>query len=103
MSKGGDDQAYVRAILDNLADGIITFDEAGRVESFNRAAGRIFGCSPSEALARDVHEFVPDPTPDLVTRAGREQTGRRKDGDSFPMEVTISETRLSGRKMTIVV
>jgi two-component system, cell cycle sensor histidine kinase and response regulator CckA len=100
---GGSEQAYVRAILDNVAEGIITFDEAGRVESFNRAAGRIFGCTPSEALARDIRDFVPDPTPQLIGSAGREQTGKRSDGETFPMDVIISEARQGGRKMQIAV
>ncbi len=68
-------ETRVRAVLDNVADGIVTLDAAGVVESFNPAAERIFGCG--------------------------ELVGRRRDGSSFPLELAVSEVELGGQRLAI--
>ncbi|HEV2456188.1 MAG TPA: PAS domain S-box protein, partial [Verrucomicrobiae bacterium] len=45
-----DSAERLRAILETAVEGIITIDERGTIESFNRAAENIFGHNASEAI-----------------------------------------------------
>jgi PAS domain S-box-containing protein len=106
--------ARMRTILDTAAEGIVTFDEHGTVEGFNQAAEQIFGYRASEmtgakvARLMDVPERPDEPEAGLtdsirivrkVIRTSGEVAGRRKDGSTFPMEVSFSEVPLGGRKL----
>ena len=106
-----DSQARTRAILDSAADGIITIDEHGVIESFNPAAEAIFGYGADEVLGQNVRMLMPAPTADqhegyirTYLRTGeskiighdREVVGLRKDWTTFPMEISVSEIRLAG-------
>ncbi|MEE2656902.1 MAG: PAS domain S-box protein [Candidatus Latescibacterota bacterium] len=102
-----------RAVFDNLIDGIISIDEAGNIESFNRAAETIFGYEPGEVIGRNVTVLMPEAYgrhhqayiahyietgEKRIIGMGREVTGRRKDGSEFPMEVAVSEFFEDGRR-----
>lgn len=52
-------EARVRAVMDNAADGIITYDEHGTIESFNRAAQRLFGYDAAQVIGRNVGMLAP--------------------------------------------
>ncbi|MDP2367142.1 PAS domain S-box protein [Rhodoferax sp.] len=110
---GSEQEAFLRAILNTVVDGIITIDERGTVESFNPAAVRIFGYPPEEVVGRNIKHLMPEPYHSqhdgylarfLDTRSprvigiGREVTGRRKDGSTFPMELAVNETVVAGRR-----
>jgi PAS domain S-box-containing protein len=106
----------IRAIVDNAADGIITIDERGTVQSFNRAASRLFGYTAHEVVAHNVSMLMPAPHASAhdgylrnylrtghakVIGVGSEVEGRRKDGTTFPIELSIAEIRhQSGRIFT---
>jgi PAS domain S-box-containing protein len=95
-----DSEARTRAIVDNAADGILTIDDRGRVESLNPVAAHLFGYAPEEVLGRDVAALVPgfpvgNGNAGSWVGKGREVEGRRKDGGTFPVELALSETRLN--------
>lgn len=46
-------------VLQTMADGVITFDRAGRIESTNRACQRLFGYTEDELRARDIDDLIP--------------------------------------------
>src|SRR5262249_5978938 len=84
--KLAEQEAYLRAVLENVADGIITFEPSGRIESFNRSAERIYGCTAAEAIGEDIATFVPDAHPQAEGARPRALMGTALDGSSFAME-----------------
>ena len=102
--------ARIRAILDAAADGIITINDEGLIESVNSAAERIFGFAPRVMIGHNIAQFVPSldqknsgASLRAFVGARREVTGRRKDGTTFPMEMNVSEVQLGRRIYTAIV
>ncbi len=107
-------EAKTRAIVEAAVDAIITIDSAGRIESANRAAERLFGYSADELLGNNVNMLMPQPYRDehdgyirrhlrtgvkKIIGTGREVIGQRKDGTTFPMDLAISEMTVDDRRM----
>ena len=104
----------IRGVLDNVADGIITIDERGLIEFFNRAAQRLFGYPLAEVQGQDAKILMAEPyRDDFVSHlsdylrpgkgqasisGSRELWGQRKDGSVFPMEFRASEMLLGGER-----
>ncbi len=85
-----DSEVRARAVLENVAEGIVTATEAGVIESVNPSALRQFGYD-HEA------EMIGQPFASVVG----ERTGRRKDGSTFPMELGMSQMQIDGSTYTI--
>jgi len=99
-------QAYVQAILDSAANGIVSIGPEGKVELFNAAAQRIFGYAAQEAIGSHVGRIIPALGPvQAYTLAGlrREVEGVRKNGAAFPLAVSISAMHTGGRITCIAV
>lgn len=105
-----DSKRRLEAILDNLADGIITFDRHGMIETINPAGAVIFGYERRELIGQHVRCLVPalDEHPDsealetFVERLGSqggEIAGRRKDGTLFPMDFAINQLKLDNKRL----
>ena len=105
-----DGAAYTQTILDNVADGIVTTDIRGVIESFNNAAARIFGYSANEIIGQSADILMPglagteeEPKEGfeeaLFHALGqrREVEGQRSDGSSFPMELSVSRILHNGQ------
>jgi two-component system, LuxR family, sensor kinase FixL len=106
-------EALTRAILDTAVDAIVTIDARGRIESFNRAAERMFGYDAGEVLGRNVRLLMPEPYAARhdgylrkyqrtgkarIIGIGREVVGLRRDGSTFPVDLAVSEVRLGRRR-----
>jgi PAS domain S-box-containing protein len=93
----------IRTIVDNVVDGIVTFDETGTIESVNPAAERIFGYDAEQVVGRSVSRLADGGGPlDWAAGAGvvgiREVLGRRKDGTLFPMDLAVGGFHFQGRR-----
>ena len=111
-----DSTARLQSIIDSAVDGIIVIDTGGRIESFNQGAERLFGYPGAEAIGRDVSMLMPSPdheqhggylarylaTGDAkIIGIGRQVTGRRRDGTTFPLQLSVGEMSIRGeRKFT---
>ena len=99
-----DSEKYQRAILDAVADAIITIDAHGAIHAFNPAAEKIFGYAVTEVVGRDIALLLPKNEQDAhknfiansklhaqrIINQGRELLGRRKDGSLFPLELNVT-------------
>ncbi len=109
-------EAFISALVDSAADGIITIDERGTIQSFNRAAEAMFQYPAGEVLGRNIRMLMPEPQrsehDDYLGRflaggaahvigigIGREVTGRRRNGEEFPLELSVSEIDQEGRRV----
>jgi PAS domain S-box-containing protein len=104
------DAARWRALLETLLDAIVCIDVDGRITVFNPAAEGMFGYPAEEVLGEKVDLLMPLPYRaehdgylDAHRRTGvrkaigriRHVEGRRKNGDCFPVELSVSEARLA--------
>jgi PAS domain S-box-containing protein len=94
------------AIFENAVDGVITFNEDNFIETVNPAAEIIFGYTAEELKSLHVHHLMllaPDGDDTEAARTASRQpglwlvTGWRKDGEAFPIELTISPIELNAR------
>jgi diguanylate cyclase (GGDEF)-like protein/PAS domain S-box-containing protein len=106
-----------RAVLQNVADGIVTAGEGGLIESFNRSAQQLFGYHEEEAIGQPLRLIVAPSHHDEFSESARakwslleakeipaessETVGCRKDGSCFPMELDISQMQIGERTFTI--
>jgi diguanylate cyclase (GGDEF)-like protein/PAS domain S-box-containing protein len=103
-------------ILDNVYEGILTIDEEGRIQSYNRAAEIIFGYTATEVMGRNVNMLMPAPYAaehdgylaryqregaPRVIGIGRKVRGLRKDGEVFPMRLAVTEIKRGDGKRFI--
>ncbi|MCX7279392.1 MAG: EAL domain-containing protein [Burkholderiales bacterium] len=103
---------HSQAILDNMVDGVITINAQGLMESFNKAAGKMFGYSVDEVLGRNVSMLMPAPhrlhhdsylqhfqhTGEArIIGTPREVEGLRKNGQIFPMSLSVSQVDRAGQ------
>jgi PAS domain S-box-containing protein len=108
--------ARLRSIIDSAVDGIIVIDAKGRIEAFNRGAERLFGYPEAEVVGRNISLLMPSPDHEAhdgylsryletgaakIIGVGRQVTGRRRDGTTFPLHLSVGEMSIEGeRKFT---
>jgi len=107
-------EARMQAIFATVVDGIITINEAGIIEEFNPAAEKMFGYQAGEVLGSHFGMLLPEPfrsellgylqnylkggEAKLIGRI-QEVQGLGKDGHTFPMEFSVSELLLPGKRV----
>lgn len=108
-----DSTTRIETIIDTVADGIITIDDHGIIETMNRAVERIFGYAADEIIGQNIKILMPEPYHSQhdnhldryratgeahIIGHGREVTGQRKDGSHFPLELAVTEMWLGEQR-----
>jgi diguanylate cyclase (GGDEF)-like protein/PAS domain S-box-containing protein len=111
-----DAENQLRAIVNNVVDGIITIDHAGTITSVNPGVRRMFEYDEFDMVGSNVKMLMPDSDSerhdDYLARyqstvrskaigVGRELKGRAKSGRLFPVEVTITEVWMRGNRLFV--
>lgn len=96
----------LQAVLDNTVEGLITIDEDGTVQNFNKACEEIFGYAPEEVLGKNIKMLMPqryaahhdqylknyrEGGEAKIIGLGREVEAMRKDGSIFPIDLSVAE------------
>lgn len=104
-------ETHLRSILQTIPDAMIVIDGRGIMQLFSTAAERLFGWSEHEAIGQNVSVLMPEPdrsrhdsyiaryrtTSDPhIIGIGRIVTGKRRDGTTFPMHLSIGEMQSGG-------
>jgi diguanylate cyclase (GGDEF)-like protein/PAS domain S-box-containing protein len=99
-------QERLQSVLNNTAEGIVTFDENGIIETWNSAASELFGWSEQEALGSPLTKYISssefDNREQYLTYFLRNEIinldntdsdiiGHRKNGDTFPLSFKSSK------------
>jgi len=119
QNKIRDVQENLRAVIDNIAEGIITSDEQGNILTFNPAAEIIFGWKASEMLGRNVSslmscqdrekhdsyliKYIRSHNHRILGAGSRDVIGVKKNGDPFHMELATSEMFSDKKRVFIAI
>jgi two-component system, LuxR family, sensor kinase FixL len=108
------ESALLRSILETVPDAMVVIDHNGIVQSFSTAAERLFGYTAAEVCGHNVKMLMPTPYREQhdgylqrymttgerrIIGIGRVVVGLRKDGSTFPMELSVGEVNQSGQKL----
>jgi PAS domain S-box-containing protein len=108
--------ARLTAVVETAVDGFILIDSRGRILLFNPACERLFGYRADEVFQENVKLLMPR-TYSLhhddylrnflqsgerkIIGIGREVVGRRKDGSTFPMDLSVGEAKQDGESIFV--
>src|SRR5579871_1225939 len=108
--------ARFEALITAAIDGIIVIDATGHIQVYNPACARLFGYSAAEVVGQNVKMLMPAPYQEehdgylshyhhtrekKIIGIGREVVGRRKDGTTFPMYLSVGEGVLEGQRIFV--
>ena len=106
-------EAQMQSILDTVPEAMIVIDDRGNMSSFGATAERMFGWSAHEAIGKNVSMLMPTPYRQehdgylhryrdtgerRIIGIGRIVVGERKDGSTFPMELSVGEAKVGGER-----
>src|SRR6201999_543175 len=101
----------LRAILGSVPDALIVIDDDGMIETFGGAATAIFGWTTEEAIGRQVSMLLLSVNGVPPTQSARDIFGLaaprmiqaiRKDGTTFPAEVSVADIQANQRTQFVV-
>lgn len=104
---------HLHSILETIPDAMIVIDDCGIIQRFSSAAERLFGYSERQAIGENVNVLMPEPDRSRhdsyldrykstgerhIIGIGRVVTGKRRDGTTFPMHLSIGEMKSGGQR-----
>ena len=109
-----DGEAHLRSILATVPDAMVVIDERGTILSFSAAAEKLFGYAEANVLGENVSMLMPSPDRERhdsylenyqktgerkIIGIGRVTTARHRDGNTFPIELSIGEAWLGDKRI----
>lgn len=109
-----ENEIKTQAVFETVVDGIIVISEGGIIDSLNKAAEKIFGYQEEEVIGKNIKILMPEPYQSehdgylsaykktgcrKIIGFGREVLGRRKNGMTFPMDLSVNEMDFRSKKM----
>jgi PAS domain S-box-containing protein len=103
--------ARLGAVVATAVDGVILIDARGLIMKFNPACERLFKYRTEEVIGQNVRMLMPAPYrtehdgylrnyltsgKKKIIGIGREVVGQRKDGSTFPMDLSVGEAKQDG-------
>lgn len=107
-------EQLMQTIVEGAINAIVAINEQGIIQTFNRAAEKMFGYAAADAIGKNVSLLMPQPYRDdhdsymhrylstgvkQVVGLGRVVLGQRRDGTTFPAELGLSEIVTDGRRL----
>lgn len=111
----------IRAILDNIGEGIIVLDERGMIESLNPAAEKIFELKADDAIGLNATLLITDNVLDELAELDQyddethgvfkssnnqqpiEYQGLRSNGETFPLELVVSAMNVGDKRLRVCI
>jgi PAS domain S-box-containing protein len=108
--------ARLRAVVETAVDGVILIDARGRIVMFNPACERLFQYRVDEVIHENVKLLMPssyrvehdsyirnflETGNRKIIGIGREVVGQRKDGSTFPMDLSVGEAKQDGEAIFV--
>jgi len=90
----------LEGIINTVADGIITVDDKGIIQTFNPAAESIFGFSKAEVQGKTLRALIPAVLADGIGSSNdwvrqlaeaKNLMGKKKGGEEFSVELNVRE------------
>ncbi len=109
-------EAHLEMVMATVPDAMIEIDPKGTIQAFSAAAQRQFGYSAAEVVGKNVSMLMPEPYhaqhdqylanylltgQARIIGIGRVVVGLKRDGSTFPMELTVGEVRTNERHFFI--
>lgn len=107
-------ESHLRSILAAVPDAMVVIDEEGVILSFSAAAEKMFGYLESEVIGENVAMLMPSPDREQhdgylrnyrqsgvrkIIGIGRVTTAQRRDGNTFPIELSVGEGTVDGKRI----
>lgn len=108
-----DNDAWFRGLVESAVDGILTIDTLGIIQHVNAAAMRMFGYRRDEFVGNNITMIMPEmyarhhddylrhylkTGEQRIIGIGREVEGRRKDGVTIPVYLSVSEVTIADER-----
>jgi len=109
-------EAHLKLILDTVPEAMIVIDEQGAIQSFSSTAEQVFGYTAAEAIGQNIHLLMPPENGERhhnylenylntgdrkILGIGRTVVAKRKDGSTFPAELTVGEAQSGAKRFFI--
>lgn len=107
-------EEHLRSILATVPDAMVLIDEMGTIISFSAAAEKMFGYAEAEVVGENVSMLMPSPDRERhdgylknyrdtgvrkIIGIGRVTTARHRDGNTFPIELSVGEAWVDGKRI----